>query len=154
MKKLLLLTAALLCLCSCHPFKNVRAVLTAPPEEQQALRTRDPEIPIDSLFTGKTWQKTSKAYSQIAFKKYFQDMKYVYKEVAIHDEENPEAEVKGFKRITKTLSLLHSGKDKDTDKPAVWKPEGYSPGLTIYMMLALIVFIVMAVIRIKEAFFD
>ena len=154
MKHILLLAAALICLSSCHPFKNVRAVLTAPAEEQQALRTRDPEIPIDSLFTGKTWQKTSKAYSQIAFKKYFQDMKYVYKEVAIHDEENPEAEVKGFKRITKTLSLLHSSKDKDTDKPAVWKPEGYSPGLTVYMMLALIVFLVMAVIRIKEAFFD
>lgn len=153
MKRLLLLATALLCLSACHPFKNVRAVWSAPPEEQQAFRTRDPEIPIDSLFTAATWKKTSRAYSQIAFKQYFKDMGYVFKEVAPIDEENPEAKVTGFKRVRKTFSLLHQGNGKK-DKEPVWKPEGYNPGLTVYMMLALIIFLVVAVLRIKEAFFD
>jgi len=138
------------------------------PVKQEALRTRSESIPIDSIFTAASASEIASPFKKIAIKKLFAEIKAEYPLSAekaarekyaekLHDKDkmkedaakkaaakaSPEelAEYKANKMERVTVTMR--------DLPA----DGYSPSLTIYFLVILIVFVIIFIYRVIKTFF-
>jgi len=168
MKRLyLVVLIALVALSTLSCSKSKREKITDP-VQQEALRTRDAEIPVDSLFTASSARKISSPFKKISFGKLFGESKQAYAESAdkaarqkyaekLEDEDKlkkEQAEKKAARADSTTLAdykasfyerLVVTGESLPGD--------GYSPSLTAYFMIVLMLFVIIFTIRVVKAFF-
>ena len=77
---LLLSLALLVGLTSCGGHKKRERITD--PVQQEALRTRDKDIPVDSIFTATALRKMASPFKKIAIGKYFSELSAGWKESA------------------------------------------------------------------------
>ena len=163
---IILALAVMVSFSSCSK-KQKREKITDP-VQQEALRTRDQSIPIDSLFTGPSMKKIASPFKKIAIGKLFTEWKATTS-IAI---ENGSREKYADKLIKKDGMKKDAAK-KAADKVAVteleeYKPnflervvltkqnlpsDGYSASLTIYFLIVLVAFVIIFTTRVIKAFF-
>lgn len=139
------------------------------PVQQEALRTRNKDIPVDSLFTAAAMKEVASPFKKIAIGKLFADVKLSYKASAEKATREKYAEDKLMKEnkmkeeAAKKAAAKASAEDMAEYK-ANWAErivvtfrdlpkDAYSPTLTIYFLLVLIAFVVIFTIRVIKAFF-
>ena len=139
------------------------------PEQQAVLRTRDQDIPIDSLFTSASVKKVLSPFDRIAMGQYVREFKTVYKEESrdkvlrgnyaehLRKKEKMDKE-KAEKAAAKADSAALSVVDASFLERVVYTEQNlpaatYSPSLTLYFMIVLILFVIIFTIRVIRAFF-
>lgn len=139
------------------------------PVQQEALRTRDQAIPADSLFTGSSVKKVLSPFNRISMGQYVREFKTVFKEESkdkvlrsnyaekLHKEEKME-EAKAEKAAAKADSTALSTVDATFFERVVYTEQNlpaatYSPSLTLYFMIVLILFVILFTVRVIRAFF-
>lgn len=162
---IILLTLAVLGSFSCNGKKREKIT---DPVQQQALRTRDGSIPIDSLFTGPAVKKIASPFKRIAIGRMFADGRLAYRESAEKGArekyaeklrkkdkmEKEDAAKAAEKADSTTLADYKAGVFKRLEISSQSMPkEEYSPSLTLYFLLVLIAFVVIFSIRVYRAFF-
>ena len=162
---IVLLALAVLGSFSCNGKKRVKIT---DPVQQQALRTRDESIPIDSLFTGQAVKKIASPFKRIAIGKMFADGKVAYRESAEKGAREKYAEKLRKKDNMKKEDAAKAAEKADSTTLADYKAgffkrmeisshsmpkEEYSPSLTLYFLLVLIAFVIIFSIRVYKAFF-
>ena len=138
------------------------------PVQQQALRTRDERIPIDSLFTGQAVKMMASPFKRIAIGRMFADGKVAYRESAEKGAREKYAEKLRKKDKMKEEDAAKAAEKADSTILADYKAgffkrmeitsqsmpkEAYSPSLTLYFLLVLIAFVIIFSIRVYKAFF-
>jgi len=138
------------------------------PVQQQALRTRDKDIPIDSLFTASAAKEVASPFKKIAIRKLFADFKVSWAS---------SAETATREKYAKDLEKTEKLKEEDAKKKAAkaepealadYKAnfterltvafrdipaEGYSPSLTVYFLVVLLAFVVIFTVKVIKTFF-
>ncbi len=139
---LLLFLTVLLGFTSCSRHKREKIT---DPVQQEALRTRNPDIPVDSLFTAAAANEMASPFKKIAIKKMFADFKLSWASSAETATREKYVKDKQMKKanFTERLSVAFR------DIPA----EGYSPSLTIYFLVVLIAFVVIFTVKVIKTFF-
>lgn len=139
------------------------------PVQQQALRTRDESIPIDSLFTATSAKKVLSPFDRISMGQYVREFKTVYRDESrdkvlrinyvdyLRKEENLDKE-KAEKKAAKADSAALSVVDASFLERVVYTEQNlpaatYSPSLTLYFMIVLILFVIIFTTRVIKAFF-
>lgn len=130
MKRFLLILLTILAVTACGGKKSLKVT---DPEERHAMRTRDLDCPIDSVFTAKAIKTTFDLTGSIKPKAFISD----FKETLAASEEE--------KALEKAKSAYNSVK---TDHAA-----DYNTGLTIYTVAIVLVFAVMMLVKIFRAIF-
>ena len=163
-----ILLAALLVCSSCAKFSKPKREKITDPEQQEALRTRNADIPIDSLFTPGALKEVMSPFDRIAIGKYLSDYKAGFaesKEPALrkkyadqlHKKEKmkeEEAQAAAAKADSAALSTVRiSVLDRMIITRQNLPTDTYSPPLTLYFMLVLGLFVVIFVVRVIRAFF-
>lgn len=103
------------------------------PEACEALRTRNTEIPVDSMFTSNAVKSVFDVFGNISFGKLVED----YKSVEI-DTTSEATKFRQWKEGVTSISDNHS--------------EGYLPGLTLYFAIVLVVFAIILIIKFIRVF--
>lgn len=139
------------------------------PVQQQALRTRDESIPVDSLFTSAAVKKVLSPFDRIAMGQYVREFKTVYREESkdkvlrsnyaeyLRKKEKMDKE-KAEKEAAKADSTALSTVDASFMERVVYTEQNlpaatYSPSLTLYFMIVLILFVIIFTTRVILAFF-
>ena len=139
------------------------------PVQQEALRTRSKEIPVDSIFTATAAREMASPFKKIAIGKLFKEVKASYASSAEKATREKYAEDKLMKKdkmkeeAAKKAAAKASAEEM-ADYKANWAErmvvtfrdlpaEGYSPSLTIYFFVVLIAFVVIFVIKVIKTFF-
>lgn len=139
------------------------------PVQQEALRTRSKEIPVDSIFTVTAAREIASPFKKIAIGKLFKEVKASYALSAEKATREKYAEDKLMKKdkmkeeAAKKAAAKASAEEM-ADYKANWAErmvvtfrdlpaEGYSPSLTIYFFVILIAFVVIFVIKVIKTFF-
>ena len=163
---IILALAVMVSFSSCSK-KHKREKITDP-VQQEALRTRDQSIPIDSLFTGQSMKKIASPFKKIAIGKLFAEWKTTTS-VAIE---------KGSREKYAEKLRKKDGMKKDAAEKAAAKADladleeyepnfleravltkqnlpadGYSPSLTIYFLIVLVAFVIIFTTKVIKAFF-
>lgn len=138
------------------------------PVQQQALRTRNQEIPVDSLFTAAAARELASPFKKIAIKKLFADLKASWPaaaETASRDKyaehlvkkehlKKDEAEKKAAAAEPETLAEYKAGFPERAAAAFRSLPaEGYSPSLTTYFLVVLLAFVVIFTVKVVKTFF-
>lgn len=164
---LLLALTALVSFSSCSKGKKREKITD--PVQQQALRTRDKDIPIDSLFTATAAREIASPFKKIAIGKLFAELKVSYAASAENATREKYAEKKLMKKDKmKKEDAKEAAAKVAPEELAEYKAnmaerllvsfrdipgEGYSPSLTIYFFVVLISFVVIFVIKVIKTFF-
>ena len=139
------------------------------PVQQEALRTRKPDIPVDSLFTAAAAKEVASPFKKIAIKKLFADFKLSWASSAETATLEKYAKDKLMKKDKmKKEEAAKAAAKADEEALAEYKAhfterlsvafrdipaEGYSPSLTIYFLLVLITFVVIFAAKVIKTFF-
>ena len=147
--------------------KHKREKITDP-VQQEALRTRNEDIPIDSLFTAKAAREIASPFKKIAIGKLFSEIKASWPESAekaarekyaekLHKKDKmkeDEAQKAAAKASTDVLAEFEPSTTERLEATFKFLPgEGYSPTLTIYFFVMLIAFAIIFTIKVIKAFF-
>lgn len=169
-RKILLVLLAALCVCSsCSKFstKPKREKITDP-EQQEALRTRNADIPVDSLFTPGALKEVMSPFERIAIGQYLSDYKagfaesydaaarkkYAAKLRKNEKMKEDEALAVAAKADSAALSTVRVGLvDRMTVTRQNLPVDKYSPSLTLYFLIVLVLFVIIFTIRVIRAFF-
>ena len=169
-RKILLVLLAALCVCSsCSKFftKPKREKITDP-EQQEALRTRNADIPVDSLFTPGALKEVMSPFERIAIGQYLSDYKagfaesydaaarkkYAEKLRKSEKMKEDEALAVAAKADSAALSTVRVGLvDRMTVTRQNLPVDKYSPSLTLYFLIVLVLFVIIFTIRVIRAFF-
>ena len=169
-RKILLVLLAALCVCSsCSKFstKPKREKITDP-EQQEALRTRNADIPVDSLFTPGALREVMSPFERIAIGQYLSDFKagfaesydaaarkkYAEKLRKSEKMKEDEALAVAAKADSAALSTVRVGLvDRMTVTRQNLPVDKYSPSLTLYFLIVLVLFVIIFTIRVIRAFF-
>lgn len=169
-RKILLVLLAALCVCSsCSKFstKPKREKITDP-EQQEALRTRNADIPVDSLFTPGALREVMSPFERIAIGQYLSDYKagfaesydaaarkkYAEKLRKSEKMKEDEALAVAAKADSAALSTVRVGLvDRMTVTRQNLPVDKYSPSLTLYFLIVLVLFVIIFTIRVIRAFF-
>lgn len=169
-RKILLVLLAALCVCSsCSKFstKPKREKITDP-EQQEAMRTRNADIPVDSLFTPGALKEVMSPFERIAIGQYLSDYKAGFAESydaaarkkyaeKLHKSEKmkeDEALAVAAKADSAALSTVRVGLvDRMTVTRQNLPVDKYSPSLTLYFLIVLVLFVIIFTIRVIRAFF-
>ena len=169
-RKILLVLLAALCVCSsCSKFstKPKREKITDP-GQQEALRTRNADIPVDSLFTPGALKEVMSPFERIAIGQYLSDYKagfaesydaaarkkYAEKLRKSEKMKEDEALAVAAKADSAALSTVRVGLvDRMTVTRQNLPADKYSPSLTLYFLLVLVLFVIIFTIRVIRAFF-
>ena len=169
-RKILLVLLAALCVCSsCSKFstKPKREKITDP-EQQEAMRTRNADIPVDSLFTPGALKEVMSPFERIAIGQYLSDYKAgfaesydaaarkKYAEQLRKSEKMKEDEALAVaaKADSAALSTVRVGLvDRMTVTRQNLPVDKYSPSLTLYFLIVLVLFVIIFTIRVIRAFF-
>ncbi len=169
-RKILLVLLAALCVCSsCSKFstKPKREKITDP-EQQEALRTRNADIPVDSLFTPGALKEVMSPFERIAIGQYLSDYKagfaesydaaarkkYAEKLRKSEKMKEDEALAVAAKADSAALSTVRVGVvDRMTVTRQNLPVDKYSPSLTLYFLIVLVLFVIIFTIRVIRAFF-
>ena len=164
----LILLAALVVCSSCTGPKKPKREKITDPEQQEALRTRDPEIPVDSLFTAAAMKKILSPFEKISIRGYLSEFRSGYAESAepaarkkyaeqLQKKEKmkeEEAEAAAAKADSAALSTVRVN---FLDRASVTRQnlpaENYSPPLTLYFMVVLVLFVIIFTFKVIRAFF-
>ena len=139
------------------------------PVQQEALRTRDKSIPVDSIFTATAAKKMASPFKKIAIGKLFKETgeswaasaekatreKYAEEKLMKQDKMKKEAAQKAAAKADPEAMAEYKANMVERavvalrDLPA----EGYSPSLTFYFLLVLVAFAVIFTIRVIKTFF-
>lgn len=162
---LLILVLAVLGSVSCS--KHKREKITDP-VQQETLRTRDQAVPVDSLFTKSAAAKVASPFERISFGKLITESGAAYKESSdkgarekyaekLRKEEKldkEKAEKKAAKADSTALADYHPNLMQRIVITGQSLPgDGYSPSLTIYFAIVLLLFVIIFTIRVVKAFF-
>ena len=169
LRNILLVLLAALCVCSsCMKSDKPKREKITDPEQQEALRTRHPEVPIDSLFSSGALKEVMSPFERIAIGQYLSDFKAGFaesKEPAIRKKyadqlrkkekmKEEEAQAAAAKADSAALSTVRiSVLDRMIITRQNLPTDTYSPPLTLYFMLVLGLFVVIFVVRVIRAFF-
>ena len=169
-RKILLVLLAALCVCSsCSKFstKPKREKITDP-EQQEAMRTRNADIPVDSLFTPGALREVMSPFERIAIGQYLSDYKagfaesydaaarkkYAEKLRKSEKMKEDEALAVAAKADSAALSTVRVGLvDRMTVTRQNLPVDKYSPSLTLYFLIVLVLFVIIFTIRVIRAFF-
>ncbi len=169
-RKILLVLLAALCVCSsCSKFstKPKREKITDP-EQQETLRTRNADIPVDSLFTPGALKEVMSPFERIAIGQYLSDYKagfaesydaaarkkYAEKLRKSEKMKEDEALAVAAKADSAALSTVRVGLvDRMTVTRQNLPVDKYSPSLTLYFLIVLVLFVIIFTIRVIRAFF-
>lgn len=169
-RKILLVLLAALCVCSsCSKFstKPKREKITDP-EQQEAMRTRNADIPVDSLFTPGALKEVMSPFERIAIGQYLSDYKagfaesydaaarkkYAEKLRKSEKMKEDEALAVAAKADSAALSTVRVGLvDRMTVTRQNLPVDKYSPSLTLYFLIVLVLFVIIFTIRVIRAFF-
>lgn len=169
MRHILLVLLAALCVCSScsNYFKPKREKITDP-EQQEALRTRNAGVPVDSLFTPGALKEVMSPFERIAIGQYLSDYKagfaesydaaarkkYAEKLRKTEKMKEDEALAAAAKADSAALSTVRVGLvDRMTITRQNLPADKYSPSLTLYFLLVLVLFVIIFTIRVIRAFF-
>ena len=170
LRNILLVLLAALCVCSsCSKFstKPKREKITDP-EQQEALRTRHPEVPIDSLFSSGALKEVMSPFERIAIGQYLSDFKagfaesydaaarkkYAAKLRKNEKMKEDEALAAAAKADSAALSTVRVNVvDRMTVTRQSLPADKYSPSLTLYFLLVLALFVIIFTIGVIRAFF-
>lgn len=168
MKRLrLLLIIALTALGAVSCSKHKREKITDP-LQQETLRTRDQAVPVDSLFTKSAAAKVASPFERISFGKLFTESSAAYKESSdkgarqkyadkLRKEEKLDKEKAEKKAAKADSTALADSRPNLMERIVITGQslpgEGYSPSLTIYFMIVLLLFVIIFTIRVVKAFF-
>ena len=170
LRNILLVLLAALCVCSsCSKFstKPKREKITDP-EQQEALRTRNADIPVDSLFTPGALKEVMSPFERIAIGQYLSDYKagfaesydaaarkkYAEKLRKSEKMKEDEALAVAAKADSAALSTVRVGLvDRMTVTRQNLPVDKYSPSLTLYFLIVLVLFVIIFTIRVIRAFF-
>ena len=163
---LILAIAVMVSFSSCSK-KHKREKITDP-VQQEALRTRDQNIPIDSLFTAPAAKKIASPFKKIAIGKLFAEWKLAYAESYekgarekyaeyLHDKEKMKEDAAKKKAAKADLATLEEHEPNLMERVVVTMQnlpgDGYSPSLTIYFLIILIAFVIIFTIKTIRTFF-
>lgn len=164
---LLLTLVVLLGFSSCTRTKKRERITD--PVQQEALRTRDKSIPVDSLFTATAAKKMASPFKKIAIGKLFKETgtswaasaekatreKYAEEKLMKEDKMKEEAAKKAAAKADPEAmaeykaNLVERAYVTLRDLPA----DGYSPSLTFYFLLVLVAFAIIFTVRVIKTFF-
>ena len=130
MKRITVILLAILTLAGCSGGKSLKVTQ---PEERAALRTRDASCPIDSVFTSASLETTFNIAGRIKPKALISDFK----------------EAQSLSQETKETAKIKESYRKVKEEHS----SDYSPALTIYMTIMLLVLIVIIVAKTARALF-
>ena len=162
------LLAALVVCSSCAKFSKPKREKITDPEQQEALRTRNADIPVDSLFTPGALKVAMSPFDRIAIGQYLSDYRAGFaesKEPALRKKyadqlrkkekmKEEEAQAAAAKADSAALSTVRiSALDRMVVTRQNLPVDKYSPSLTLYFLLVLVLFIVIFTIRVIRAFF-
>ena len=169
-RKILLVLLAALCVCSsCSKFstKPKREKITDP-EQQEAMRTRNADIPVDSLFTPGALKEVMSPFERSAIGQYLSDYKagfaesydaaarkkYAEKLRKSEKMKEDEALAVAAQADSAALSTVRVGLvDRMTVTRQNLPVDKYSPSLTLYFLILLVLFVIIFTIRVIRAFF-
>ena len=169
-RKILLVLLAALCVCSsCSKFstKPKREKITDP-EQQEALRTRNADIPVDSLFTPGALKEVMSPFERIAIGQYLSDYKAGFAESYDAAARKKYAESLRKNEKMKEDEALAAAAKADSaalstvkvnviDRMTVTRQnlpaDTYSPSLTLDFLLVLVLFVIIVTIGVIRAFF-
>ena len=138
------------------------------PVQQEALRTRSKEIPVDSIFTATAAREIASPFKKIAIGKLFKEFKVSWSESAekaarekyaekLHKEDKMKEEAAQKAAAKASPEALADYKANFMERVEVTfeslPADGYSPGLTIYFLVVLIAFAVIFTIKVIKTFF-
>ncbi len=139
------------------------------PVQQEALRTRNQDIPVDSLFTATALREIASPFKKISIKKLFTEVKASWKVSAENATREKYAKEKLVRKdkmkedAAKKAAAKASAEDMAEFKASFTErvsvtfrdlpAEGYSPSLTIYFLVVLVAFAIIFTIRVIKAFF-
>ena len=165
---LLVLLAALAVFSSCMKSDKPKREKITDPEQQEALRTRNPEIPVDSLFTSGALKEVMSPFKRIAIGRYLSDFKAGYAESFDAAARKKYADKLRKSEKMKEDEALAAAAQADSaalstvrvnviDRMAVTRQnlptDSYSPPLTLYFLIVLVLFVIIFTIRVIRAFF-
>ena len=131
MKRYLVVFLTLLLLVGCGGKKSLKV---EDPAQRAALRTRDTECPIDSLFTSRGVKTAFNVFSQVKPKAFIRDFKEARSKV--------DPSLKFLEKIKTAYGAVKEEHSKE-----------YSPGLTIYSTIIFLVFIILTLFKVIRAIF-
>ncbi len=168
-RKILLVLLAALCVCSsCMKSDKPKREKITDPEQQEALRTRNADIPVDSLFTPGALKEVMSPFERIAIGQYLSDYKagfaesydaaarkkYAEKLRKSEKMKEDEALAVAAKADSAALSTVRVGLvDRMTVTRQNLPVDKYSPSLTLYFLIVLVLFVIIFTIRVIRAFF-
>lgn len=160
---------AALCVCSsCIKSDKPKREKITDPEQQEALRTRHPEVPIDSLFSSGALKEVMSPFERIAIGQYLSDFKagfaesydaaarkkYAAKLRKNEKMKEDEALAAAAKADSAALSTVRVNVvDRMTVTRQSLPADKYSPSLTLYFLLVLALFVIIFTIGVIRAFF-
>lgn len=160
---------AALCVCSsCMKSDKPKREKITDPEQQEALRTRHPEVPIDSLFSSGALKEVMSPFERIAIGQYLSDFKagfaesydaaarkkYAAKLRKNEKMKEDEALAAAAKADSAALSTVRVNVvDRMTVTRQSLPADKYSPSLTLYFLLVLALFVIIFTIGVIRAFF-
>ncbi|MCF0165618.1 MAG: hypothetical protein HUJ89_00325 [Bacteroidales bacterium] len=130
MKRFLLVLLAVTLLAGCGGKKSLKV---EDPVQRAALRTRDTECPVDSLFTAKGVKTAFSVFSQVKPKAFIRDFK------------EAQSDTTALKPLEKIRASYAAVKEEHSTE--------YSPGLTIYSTIIFLVFIFLTLFKVIRAIF-
>ncbi len=168
-RKILLVLLAALCVCSsCMKSDKPKREKITDPEQQEALRTRKADIPVDSLFTPGALKEVMSPFERIAIGQYLSDFKagfaesydaaarkkYAAKLRKNEKMKEDEALAAAAKADSAALSTVRVNVvDRMTVTRQSLPADKYSPSLTLYFLLVLALFVIIFTIGVIRAFF-
>ena len=169
LRNILLVLLAALCVCSsCVKSSRPKREKITDPEQQEALRTRHPEVPIDSLFSSGALKEVLSPFERIAIGKYLSDYKAGFAESYDAAARKKYAESLRKNEKMKEDEALAAAAKADSaalstvkvnviDRMTVTRQnlpaDTYSPSLTLYFLLVLVLFVIIFTIGVIRAFF-
>ena len=169
LRNILLVLLAALCVCSsCMKSDKPKREKITDPEQQEALRTRNADIPVDSLFTPGALKEVMSPFERIAIGQYLSDYKagfaesydaaarkkYAEKLRKSEKMKEDEALAVAAKADSAALSTVRVGLvDRMTVTRQNLPVDKYSPSLTLYFLIVLVLFVIIFTIRVIRAFF-
>ena len=169
LRNILLVLLAALCVCSsCMKSDKPKREKITDPEQQEAMRTRNADIPVDSLFTPGALKEVMSPFERIAIGQYLSDYKagfaesydaaarkkYAEKLRKSEKMKEDEALAVAAKADSAALSTVRVGLvDRMTVTRQNLPVDKYSPSLTLYFLIVLVLFVIIFTIRVIRAFF-
>ena len=162
---MILLAASVL---SCMKPSGPKREKITDPEQQEALRTRNAVIPVDSLFTPGALKEVMSPFERIAIGQYLSDYKagfaesydaaarkkYAEKLRKSEKMKEDEALAVAAKADSAALSTVRVGLvDRMTVTRQNLPVDKYSPSLTLYFLIVLVLFVIIFTIGVIRAFF-